>query len=82
MSMIASRALSPRQFALVLNTVRSAYLDEVGRGGLSRVYRRLVDLADVAGLKQDGNGWWTAGEANRDTRIMICVEEAKDGTTR
>ena len=80
--MIASRALSPRQFALVLNTVRSAYLDEVGRGGLSRVYRRLVDLADVAGLKQDGNGWWTAGEANRDTRIMICVAEAKDGTTR
>ena len=79
--MIASRALSPRQFVTILNSVRATYLDEGGRSGLARIYQQLVDVADTVGLKQNGNGWWTVGEADEGTRIMICVEEARDGTT-
>ena len=80
--MIARRALSPRQFVQLLNAVRGVYLDESGRKGFARTYHQLVDIADIVGLKQNGNGWWTVGEADRDARIMVCVEEAKDGTTR
>ena len=76
--MIVKRALTPRQFVTLLNMARSAYLDEGGRGNSSFVYKRLVDIADVLRLKQDGNGWWKVPQGvDPDIQIVVGVERTE-----
>lgn len=75
--MIFKRYLSPQQFVQLLNIVRSAYLDEGGRRGYSRLYKDLVDVADAVGLKQEPMGKWTVGEVEKGTKIVVGMEVKK-----